>query len=75
MLAQHVSNNAATNKTRIPSWLPRGGSAVAIGVTTFVALSAVLYSHDSQIRDKQNMRAGVERDKERLRQRKKQQSR
>eukprot|EP00537_Pseudo-nitzschia_pungens_P008529 CAMPEP_0172372058 /NCGR_PEP_ID=MMETSP1060-20121228/45785_1 /TAXON_ID=37318 /ORGANISM="Pseudo-nitzschia pungens, Strain cf. cingulata" /LENGTH=73 /DNA_ID=CAMNT_0013097875 /DNA_START=209 /DNA_END=430 /DNA_ORIENTATION=+ len=49
-------------------FLPRGGPAVAIGITTLVALGAVAYSHDSQVRDKATMRAGVERDKERIRQ-------
>lgn len=49
------------------SVLPRGGSAVAIGLTTLVAVGAVIYSHDSQVRDRQIMRAGVERDKERMR--------
>ena len=32
-----------------------------------VSLSAVLYSHYAQIRDRNEMKAGVERDKERLR--------
>lgn len=47
--------------------IPRGGPAVAIGATTVVAIGAVIYSHYSQVRDRQVMRSGVERDKERLR--------
>jgi hypothetical protein len=46
---------------------PRGGPALAIGATTAAAIGAVIYSHYSQVRDRQVMRAGVERDKERLR--------
>jgi hypothetical protein len=49
------------------SLLPRGGPAVAIGLTTMVAVGAVLYSHTSQVSDRKIMRAGVERDKERMR--------
>ena len=47
--------------------LPRGGAAVAIGVTSLAAIGAILYSHVSQVEDRKVMRAGVERDKERLR--------
>jgi hypothetical protein len=53
--------------------LPKGGPAIAIGVTTIVAIGAVIYSHDSQVRDRQVMKAGVERDKERLREKRRQQ--
>jgi PET assembly of cytochrome c oxidase, mitochondrial len=48
-------------------WLPRGGSAVAMGLTTVIAVGAVIYSLDSQVQERKTMRAGVERDKERLR--------
>ena len=55
------------------SLLPRGGPAVAIGLTTIVAVGAVMYSHTSQVRDRQIMKAGVERDKERMRLKRQQQ--
>jgi hypothetical protein len=42
-----------------------------MGVTSLAALGAVFYSHDSQVRDRQSMRAGVQRDKERIRQKRK----
>ena len=38
-----------------------------MGVTTAVALAAVAYSHYAQVEERRVMRAGVERDKERLR--------
>jgi len=37
-------------------------------VVVAASVSAVLYSHYAQVRDRQVMKAGVERDKERLRQ-------
>ena len=40
---------------------------MAVGFTTVAAVGAVAYSHYSQVRDRQIMRSGVERDKERLR--------
>ena len=46
---------------------PKGGPAIAIGVATFATISAIGYSHYAQVRDRAVMRAGVERDKERLR--------
>jgi PET assembly of cytochrome c oxidase, mitochondrial len=49
------------------SILPRGGPAVAMVVVLSATLSAVVYAHYTQVRDKTVMRAGVERDKERLR--------
>jgi hypothetical protein len=49
----------------------RGGPAIAIGLATGSAIGAIVYSHYAQVRDKAEMRAGVERDKERLRMRKK----
>jgi len=38
-----------------------------MGMTTLAAVGAVAYSHRSQVWDRDVMRAGVERDKERLR--------
>ena len=46
---------------------PKGGAAIAIGLVSFATLTAIYYSHYSQTRDRAVMRAGVERDKERLR--------
>lgn len=43
------------------------GPTVAISITTSIAIGAVFYTHYAQTRDKKEMRAGVERDKERLR--------
>ena len=51
----------------VTRYLPRGGPAVALGLTLFAATSAVVYSHVSQTEERKVMRAGVERDKERLR--------
>jgi hypothetical protein len=44
---------------------------IAIAVTSAVTFGAIFYSHYSQEKDKRVMRAGVERDKERLRIKKK----
>ena len=44
-----------------------GGPALAVGLTTSVCIGAIIFSHYAQVRDKADMRAGVERDKERLR--------
>ena len=52
-------------------FLPRGGPAVAMGVTSLIAAAAVFWSHDSQVRDREKMKAGVLRDKERIRQKRK----
>jgi hypothetical protein len=49
------------------SMLPRGGPAVAVVVAVTAFASAVGYSHYQQVRDKAVMKAGVERDRERLR--------
>lgn len=55
--------------------LPRisKGPAIVLGMTTSVTLYAIFYSHFQQVRDKAVMRAGVERDKERLRLKRQQQ--
>ena len=52
-------------------FLPRGGSAIVMGVTSLIALGAVVYSHDSQVRDRESMKAGVQRDKDRMRRKRK----
>ena len=43
------------------------GPKIALGITSSITLSAIVYSHYSQVRDKQVMKEGVERDKERIR--------
>ena len=40
---------------------------MALGLTTSMTLFAMYYSHYQQVSDKAIMRAGVERDKERIR--------
>ena len=50
------------------SVLPKGGAAYTIGFTTIAAIGAIIYSHQSQVNERKVMRAGVERDKERIRQ-------
>ena len=52
--------------TKSSSRIPRG-PAVILGVTTVATVGAIIYSHYSQVRDKAIMREGVERDKERMR--------
>jgi hypothetical protein len=51
-----------------PRYLPRRGPAVAFGLTILAASGAIAYSHVSQTEERKIMRAGVERDKARLRQ-------
>ena len=51
-----------------PRILPRGGAAVAMGLASLTAVGAIVYNHVSQVEERKVMRAGVERDKERLRQ-------
>ena len=54
------------------SFLPKGkGPAIVMLTTSLVAIGAVIYSHESQIRDRELMKAGVERDKERIKQKRK----
>mmetsp|Transcript_14348 Transcript_14348/g.21480 ORF Transcript_14348/g.21480 Transcript_14348/m.21480 type:complete len:82 (+) Transcript_14348:102-347(+) len=55
----------SSSTSRLSS-IPKG-PAVVLGLTTTVALYAVFYSHFSQVRDKAVMREGVERDKARMR--------
>jgi len=51
---------------------PKGGPAITIGIVTLFTIGAIGYSHYTQVRDKAVMREGVERDKERLRARRRQ---
>lgn len=44
-----------------------GGPVLAVGLTTSICVGAMIFSHYAQVREKKDMRAGVERDKERLR--------
>lgn len=44
------------------------GPIAVLGVTSLMAIGAIYYSHYSQVQEKAVMRAGVERDKERMRQ-------
>jgi hypothetical protein len=46
---------------------PNRGPAIVLGITSLVTVGAIFYSHYSQIRDKQVMREGIQRDKERIR--------
>jgi hypothetical protein len=54
----------------LPSFLPRGGPAYAMAAAVSIAAGSVYYSVYAQKRDRAVMRAGVQRDKERLRQKK-----
>ena len=63
-----AETNSGSTQTRIsPLRALRGGPTVILGVTTIGAVGAIIYSHYAQLRDKAEMRTGVERDKERLR--------
>jgi hypothetical protein len=48
-------------------FLPKGRPAITMALVVSVSIGAVVYSHYAQVRDKAVMKAGVERDKERLR--------
>jgi hypothetical protein len=41
----------------------RGGPMAILGVSTVFTVGTIVYSHYAQVRDKAEMRAGVERDK------------
>lgn len=43
------------------------GPAIVMGIVSSATLYAIFYSHFQQVRDKAVMRAGVDRDKERIR--------
>ncbi len=45
----------------------RGGPILILGVSTIFTFGTIIYSHYAQVRDKAEMRAGVERDKMLLR--------
>lgn len=48
--------------------LPKAkGPVIVMTLVVGVSISAVIYSHYSQVRDRNVMKEGVERDKERLR--------
>ena len=61
------SKKNMVQQQRPASILPRGGAAYTIGITTIAAIAGIVYSHQQQVTERQVMRAGVERDKERLR--------
>jgi len=46
------------------------GPKIAVGITSAVTIGAIIYSHYSQVRDKEAMKEGVKRDKERIRMKK-----
>ena len=48
-----------------PSSFPRG-PIIALGLTSSIAIGAVFWSHYSQVRDREAMKEGVERDKMRM---------
>lgn len=60
------SSSGSTNSRRY-SIIPRGGPALALGMVISASIVAVAYSHYAQVRERQTMRAGIERDKEMLR--------
>ena len=45
------------------------GPKLVVGLTTVATLGAIVWSHYSQVRDKQAMKEGVKRDKERIKMR------
>jgi hypothetical protein len=55
------------SSSRNYSILPRGGAAVTLVITSSLLVGSIAYNNYAQARDKAVMRAGVERDKERLR--------
>ena len=61
------TENMGRVASSIGRMLPRGGAAIAIGTATAIMIGAVAYSHYQQVEERRIMRAGVERDKERLR--------
>lgn len=58
--------------TRQPPRIPRG-PVIALGLTGSIAVGAIFWSHYSQVRDRNLMKEGVERDKLRMKLRKQQQ--
>ena len=51
----------------MPSFLPKGGPAVALGIAALSTVGAIYYSHGSQTWDREVMKAGIARDRERMR--------
>jgi hypothetical protein len=67
LLQTNVLLESATVMSGPRSFVPRGGPAYAMGFVLTASVGAVWYSHYAQVRDRAVMKAGVERDKERLR--------
>ncbi len=55
------------NQTRTTRLL---GPKIAVGIASTITIGAIVYSHYSQVRDKEAMKEGVRRDKERIRMKK-----
>ena len=55
---------AQSQRSAIPT-----GPKLVVGLTTVATLGAIVWSHYSQVRDKQAMKEGVKRDKERIKMR------
>eukprot|EP00590_Aulacoseira_subarctica_P012174 CAMPEP_0172414728 /NCGR_PEP_ID=MMETSP1064-20121228/1366_1 /TAXON_ID=202472 /ORGANISM="Aulacoseira subarctica , Strain CCAP 1002/5" /LENGTH=71 /DNA_ID=CAMNT_0013151533 /DNA_START=24 /DNA_END=239 /DNA_ORIENTATION=+ len=51
----------------------RGGPIVILGVTSACTIGTIAYSHYAQVKEKKEMRAGVERDKQYLKEKRKMQ--
>ena len=65
---QSINGKIVRNMPSSSSWLPRGrGPVITFVAVVGATVGAVAYSHYAQVRDKNVMREGVERDKERLR--------
>jgi len=62
----HQNNNKIKPKASVSMVGPK----IVVGLTCIITAGAVVYSHYSQVRDKEIMRAGVQRDKERMRMKK-----
>ena len=59
--------NETASKLRSASMKPNNkGPFVALMTTSIFCIGAIMYSHYAQVRDKEEMRDGVRRDKERL---------
>lgn len=49
----------------------RGGPIIILGVTSACSVGTIVYSHYAQVKEKKEMRAGVERDKQYLKEKRK----
>lgn len=70
MMSKANNGNKTTNTLRSATAAGRkgyGAPMFVLTVTTACTIGAIVYSHYSQVRDKEEMRDGVRRDKERLR--------